>query len=85
MSEHPHCVDCAQRAPETSTNDALISTSFGWRLQRRPLPEGGHALEWRCPDCWRKHRAAVSAARKSSARPPPPKPFQRRSTPPSGV
>jgi hypothetical protein len=82
MSEHSSCVDCGVAAPETSTKDALISTSFGWRLHRGALPEGGHALEWRCPECWRKHRQAVGVARRSSNRPPA-KPLGRPSTPPS--
>jgi hypothetical protein len=82
-STHPVCVDCEQPAPETSTKDALISTSFGWRLSRRSLAEGGHSLEWRCPECWRKHRAALTAARRSSNRPPS-KTLQRPSTPPGG-
>jgi hypothetical protein len=61
MSDRPHCVGCGESAPETNTNYTLISTDFGWRLMRRTLPNGEKLAEWRCPDCWRAHKAAAQA------------------------
>jgi hypothetical protein len=57
MSERPSCVGCGESAPETNTNYTLISTDFGWRLMRRTLPGGEKIAEWRCPTCWRAHKA----------------------------
>jgi hypothetical protein len=50
------CIDCELEAPETSTDYTLISTQFGWRLQRRVLPAGTVVLEWRCPECWKRFK-----------------------------
>ena len=59
MSQHPTCIDCGEKAPETNTNYTLISTSFSWRLTRRTLADGTASLEWRCAACWRKHKTAM--------------------------
>jgi hypothetical protein len=66
MSERPNCVGCGESAPETNTNYTLISTDFGWRLMRRTLPGGEKIAEWRCPDCWRAHKAAGQAPHRAS-------------------
>ncbi len=65
------CIDCGQPAPETSTDYTLISTQFGWRLQRRVLPGGGVALEWRCAECWKlyKHQREVDPLAGSDSNP----------------
>ncbi len=60
-TERATCTDCGERAPETNTNYTLISTNFGWRLTRRTLPDGTKIGEWRCPTCWRAHKAAATA------------------------
>jgi hypothetical protein len=61
MSDRPICVGCTAIAPETNTSHTLISASFGWRLSRRRLQDGTYALEWRCSDCWRKHKVGPMA------------------------
>ena len=58
MTERPSCIGCGESAPDTNTNYTLISTDFGWRLMRRTLPNGEKVAEWRCPNCWRAHKAA---------------------------
>jgi hypothetical protein len=89
--QRPTCIDCGAAAPETNTNYTLISTSFGWRLTRRTLPGGVKIVEWRCSNCWRKHKSRPGASdgpptgsnprpaglRTSSSRPPPGKPSSR--------
>ncbi len=45
-------------APETNTAHTLISQAHGWRVTRTPKPDGTMAVEWRCADCWKKHKAA---------------------------
>jgi hypothetical protein len=62
MSERPSCIGCGESAPETNTNYTLISTDFGWRLMRRTLPGGERVVEWRCPACWRAHKATGQQA-----------------------
>jgi hypothetical protein len=56
MVERPTCIDCGATAPDTDTNYTLISSSFGWRLTRRVGADGSRAAEWRCPNCWNKHK-----------------------------
>lgn len=51
------CVGCGKESPETETNYTLISAQFGWRLARRPGPDGTLMAEWRCPSCWREFKA----------------------------
>ncbi|HSY20819.1 MAG TPA: hypothetical protein VK841_01825 [Polyangiaceae bacterium] len=62
MSDRPNCVDCAAIAPETNTSHTLISASFGWRLTRKQLKDGSYRAEWRCANCWRKHKEAAQGA-----------------------
>ena len=57
MTDRQTCVDCNAQSPETETENTLISAQHGWRLTRRPLPGGALTIEWRCPVCWRAHRA----------------------------
>lgn len=61
MSDRPNCVDCAAIAPETNTSHTLISASFGWRLTRKQLKDGSYRAEWRCANCWRKHKEAAAS------------------------
>jgi len=56
------CIDCRVIAPKTDTNYTLISSKFGWRLSRRTDANGGLIVEWRCPTCWEKHKAAKSSS-----------------------
>lgn len=92
------CIDCEQAAPETSTDYTLISTQFGWRLQRRVLPDGGVALEWRCAECWKlfKHQRDVDPLAGSDSNPrlpldrpsqprPPAAPTASRPAPPRAI
>ncbi len=69
MSDRPNCVDCHAKAPETNTSHTLISASFGWRLTRRQIKEGSYVAEWRCPACWRKHKAEPEVKKAPSAPP----------------
>ena len=62
MSQRPTCIECGASAPDTNTNYTLISTSFGWRLTRRVLPDGAVNVEWRCTTCWRKQKARPAAS-----------------------
>ncbi len=52
------CVDCGTRVPPQDDESALISMKYGWRLTRKAEGEGAASLEWRCPRCWVKFRAA---------------------------
>jgi hypothetical protein len=56
MRDRQTCIDCGKQSPETETNYTLISAQFGWRLTRRKTESGDFVVEWRCPDCWRKHK-----------------------------
>jgi hypothetical protein len=51
MDTTPRCFACNTPAPENSSDYTLIG-SKGWRLARRPLPDGTVSIEWRCPSCW---------------------------------
>ncbi len=51
------CVGCGRTTPNGHSEYTLISAAYGWRLARRPEPDGGYAFDWRCPSCWKKHRA----------------------------
>jgi hypothetical protein len=57
MFERPACVDCHRVAPQTNTEHTLLSASFGWRLARVKAPDGSNSIVWRCPACWRQHKA----------------------------
>ena len=57
MANHPTCFDCGEEAPHTDTPHTLISAEFGWRLTLERLPDGTAVKEWRCPSCWKRHRA----------------------------
>jgi hypothetical protein len=50
------CVVCGIQSPKTETNYTLISSKFGWRLSRRPADDGTFIVEWRCAECWIKHK-----------------------------
>jgi hypothetical protein len=66
MSDRPTCVDCNAQAPETNSDETLVS-SIGWRLERRKSVGGTRGLVffWRCPTCWRafKEREKASVKR----------------------
>jgi DNA-directed RNA polymerase subunit RPC12/RpoP len=51
------CVDCRAKSPAVETEYTLISSRFGWRLNRRVGRDGALVLEWRCPTCWTKFKA----------------------------
>ncbi|HEY4013479.1 MAG TPA: hypothetical protein VGM06_09080 [Polyangiaceae bacterium] len=53
------CVDCGRQSPPTESNFTLISARHGWRLTRFRDPSGRSTGQWRCPDCWRKHRGGA--------------------------
>jgi hypothetical protein len=57
------CVSCRVLSPKTHTAHTLISAQYGWRLARVALAEGGHRLEWRCPPCWTRFKAAKTLTR----------------------
>ena len=57
MSYRPVCVECGIGSPDTNTNYTLISRT-GWRLTRGQGTDGAVVMEWRCPECWAKHKAA---------------------------
>jgi len=69
------CVVCGIESPKTETNYTLISAKFGWRLSRRPGPDGTFIVEWRCADCWSKHKEKQGESTRRSdparRRPPP--------------
>ncbi|HLV19659.1 MAG TPA: hypothetical protein VKZ49_02215 [Polyangiaceae bacterium] len=52
------CVDCKMASPETQTNYTLISSRHGWRLSQSVAEDGRRIIEWRCPTCWQRFRAA---------------------------
>jgi hypothetical protein len=53
------CVDCSALAPAPDENTTLISMKYGWRLKRKSTA-AGYVMEWRCQECWAKHRKRVS-------------------------
>jgi hypothetical protein len=59
LTDVPVCVGCGARAPERNDDDALVSSATGWRLTRHMGTEG-ECLQWRCPECWRTHKARVA-------------------------
>jgi hypothetical protein len=51
------CHDCGKAAPSVATDFTLVSARYAWRLLRSM--DGGHLrLEWRCPPCWARYKAA---------------------------
>jgi hypothetical protein len=68
MTDRQTCVDCHELSPETETNYTLIGSRFGWRLTRRKDTDGKMLVEWRCPACWRTHKAAKGEGVPSSSR-----------------
>jgi len=50
------CVDCGVRSPSDASEYTLFSSQHGWRLTKRTLADGKSILDWRCPDCFAKHR-----------------------------
>ena len=73
--ERPTCVDCRKESPETETDYTLIGAQHGWRLTRTKAADGGFAIDWRCPDCWRAFKCigmpSPQGGAASSSRPPP--------------
>jgi hypothetical protein len=61
MADRQTCIDCKALSPETDTNYTLISAQYGWRITRVTTSEGDLLIEWRCPACWKIHKAAVGA------------------------
>lgn len=56
MSDQDRCIDCHMATPQRRDGQP-VSSSFGWRLNKRELPDGTVALEWRCPTCWKNYKA----------------------------
>ena len=61
MSGTRTCSGCGKVAPTTNGEHTLTS-SYGWRVRRVEAPDGNTALEWRCPSCWAKFKAAQGEA-----------------------
>ena len=51
-------MNCQAQSPETESEYTLISAQYGWRLARSKARDGTLLLEWRCPSCWAKYKAA---------------------------
>jgi hypothetical protein len=62
MAKTSNCVGCGVLAPATHAFDTSVSTKFGWRLNRRVLPDGTRSLEWRCGGCWTKYKEQAARA-----------------------
>jgi hypothetical protein len=82
MSDRQTCVDCHELSPETETNYTLIGSRFGWRLTRTKDASGNMVVQWRCPACWRVHKAARGESASSSRFGDPPS-GTRRAVPPA--
>lgn len=67
-SDSRECADCGKLPPHTETAYTLISPKHAWRLSRRPGPDGGVIVEWRCPECWRKYKDTIGAGALSSSK-----------------
>ena len=52
------CAECGTPAPERDADTPLLSTFYGWRLER-------HTSTWRCPPCWRRYQQ-----KRRTSRPP---------------
>ena len=50
------CADCKTSSPITETNYTLISSRYGWRLERVQTEDGFFRTYWRCPTCWAKYK-----------------------------
>ncbi len=62
----PVCVECRAASPDLGngfTTIASASPATGWRLSRVRNADGSYTVEWRCPTCWRKLRAAAQRER----------------------
>ncbi|MGH7437330.1 MAG: hypothetical protein ACRENE_16760 [Polyangiaceae bacterium] len=66
MEATPRCFTCSGEAPKTHTDYTLIGC--GWRLVRRPTPDGSFSFEWRCPTCWAKYKAQTGHSSSASLR-----------------
>ncbi len=63
-TENRHqCVTCGTLSPSTETNYTLISSQHGWRLSRGTDKLGRPTMEWRCPKCWARHKAAAGTGK----------------------
>jgi hypothetical protein len=62
MFSRPTCFDCQTPAPPTNSYYTLIGPTHGWRMTRTAQSDGSMGVEWRCPACWRKYKAAAAAA-----------------------
>jgi|HubBroStandDraft_1064217.scaffolds.fasta_scaffold366102_1 hypothetical protein len=60
MFTRPECVDCRTLAPQTNTYYTLIGPIHSWRMSRASQPDGEVLIEWRCPTCWRRFKAAAA-------------------------
>lgn len=64
------CIDCGNTSPPAMGEVTLTST-LGWRLSRSLGTDGTYSIEWRCPECWARHKARrVSTSTMASVFPP---------------
>lgn len=56
------CSECHHLAPATDSNFTLISFQHGWRLSFDTDESGRRLSIWRCPRCWKAHKAAMKRA-----------------------
>ena len=52
------CCGCGTLSPEVAVGENTLTLRHGWRVRRRTDLAG---LEWRCPVCWKKYKAALDA------------------------
>ena len=54
------CLECGRMSPETNGENTL-TTSYGWRIRKTIDGAGSPGVEWRCPTCWQRFKAAQQA------------------------
>jgi hypothetical protein len=59
-------------SPETN-GEHTLTTSYGWRIRKSVDDAGVATVEWRCPACWARFKAAQQAPGSiPPIKPPPP-------------
>jgi hypothetical protein len=61
------CAACRQTAPADASEYTLIGSRYGWRVTKSTTAEGSILLEWRCRECFAKHRAKMDTERPGGA------------------
>jgi hypothetical protein len=62
------CIDCSAEPPTTNTEQTLVS-KLGWRVSRIKRDDE-IIIEWRCADCWAKHKATFGSGTYTAIKPP---------------